>query len=135
MSIHRIGHILPKQKLYLQIFYMLYCTWQTTWKLIRNSKIVWGKSTHFCLESKIWIGHWDPRFTIRSKIHVFSDTILQVLLILIANRNCVWKSIGLIWPFLEITSLKWGFTAHFDDVRLPGTVSTGRRGTLISYLR
>ena len=28
---------------------------------------------------------------------------------MIANRNCVRKGLGLIWPFLEITPLKWRF--------------------------
>ena len=37
---------------------------------------------------------------------MLGSTILKVLLILIANWNCVQKSLGLIWPFLEITSLK-----------------------------
>ena len=72
--------------MYLQIFYMLYCPWQTTRKLIKSSKNVRGKSTRFCLGPKIGIGHWDPHFMLRSKIHVLGSTILELLLILVRIR-------------------------------------------------
>ena len=75
---------------------VLHFKWQIASKLIKSSKIVGGKSTHFCLGHKIEIGHWDPHFALRSKTHVFGCTILQVILILISNKNCVGKSLGLI---------------------------------------
>ena len=49
--------------------------------------------TNFCLGPKSWIGHWDPHFTLRSKILVFGSTFLQVLLILGTNWNWVKKSL------------------------------------------
>ena len=106
MPVVKMGHILPKRKNVPPDFYMLYCTWQTIRKLIKSSKNVGGKSTNFCLGPKIWIGHWNPHFTLRSKIHILGSTILKVHLVLAPNRNCVQKSLELIWPILEITSLK-----------------------------
>ena len=58
----------------LQIFYMLQSKWKSTRKLIKSWKNVGGKSTHFCLGPKTWTGCRDPRFTLRSKIHVFGST-------------------------------------------------------------
>ena len=77
----------------LQIFYMLYSIWQTTRKLIESWKNIGGKSTHFCLGPKTGNGHWDPRFALRSKIHVFCSTFLWEVLILAPNRNCAQKSL------------------------------------------
>ena len=85
---------------------MLYYTWQTTKKLVKSSKDVGENCVIFALDPKFEFGHLDSCFALRSKIHVFGSTILQVLLILIRNGNCVLKSLGLIWPVLEITSLK-----------------------------
>ena len=67
--------------------------WQTTRKLIKSSKNIGGKLTHFCLGAKTWIGRWDPHFALRSKIFVFCSTFWWVLLILVPNRNCVWKKL------------------------------------------
>ena len=60
----------------------------------------------FALDPKFEFGHLDSCFALRSKIHVFGSTILQVLLISIRNKKCFRKSLGLIWPILEVTSLK-----------------------------
>ena len=83
------------EKRHDKFFWIFNSKWQTTRKLIKSAKNVGGKSTHFCLGPKTWIGHWYTHFTLRSKIHVFGDTILQLVLILIANRNHVWKSLRL----------------------------------------
>ena len=77
----------------LQIFYMLYSIWQTIRKLIESWKNIGGKSTHFCLGPKTGNGHWDPRFTIRSKNHMFCRTTSWEVWILVLNRNCAWKSL------------------------------------------
>ena len=72
--------------------------------IVQIPHCVGGNLTYFYLGPKTEIDCLDLRFTFRSKIHVFSSTILKVLLILVPNRNCVRKSLGLIWPILEITS-------------------------------
>ena len=74
-------------KMPLLIFHKLYSIGQTTRKLIESWKNIGGKLTHFCLGPKTGNGHWDPRFAIRSKIHVFCRTISWVVCILVLNRN------------------------------------------------
>ena len=59
-----------------KFFWIFNSKCQTTRKLIKSSKNVGGKSTHFCLGPKTRIGRWDPRFTLRSKIFVFRSTVL-----------------------------------------------------------
>ena len=83
------------------------------------------------LALEIWIGHWDPHFTLRSKIHVMDSTILKVLLILVSNRNCAWKIFGLIWPVLEITSLKTFKTKFWLFIKLCYKVSKKSFNVLI----
>ena len=104
----KMRYIILKLKNVSTVFYMQYCTWQTTRKMIKSSKIDGGKLTNFCLGREIRIGHgWDSCFTLSAKIHVLGSKILKVLLNLVSNRNCVRKSFGLIWTVLEITSLNW----------------------------
>ena len=79
-----------KQKTMRQIFYML----QSTWKCIRKSLKSWenieGKISHFCLRPKTWLGYYDPRFDLSSKIFLVGSS-FQVVLILVWNRNCTQK--------------------------------------------
>ena len=55
-------------------FWIFNSKWQTTRILVKGSKDVGGKLTHFCLRAKTRIGRWDPHFTLRSKIFVFCST-------------------------------------------------------------
>ena len=59
-----------------KFFWIFNSKWQTTRKLIKSSKNVGGKLTHFCLGAKTWIGRWDPYFTLKSKIFVFCSSFL-----------------------------------------------------------
>ena len=61
--------------------------------MIKSWKTDGGNLTHFCLGSKTWMGCWDPRFTLRSKIHVFGSTFWSVVLILVPKQNCARKSL------------------------------------------
>ena len=88
----KMDHILPENRTSVWNFFWIFISkWQTTRKLIKSSKNVWGKLAHFCLGPKTRIGCWDPRFMLRSKIFVFCSIFLSVFLILIPSRYCVWK--------------------------------------------
>ena len=86
------GPYLAKEEKCHNIFFLIFNSkWQTTKKMIKNWKNIGGKSTHFRLGPKSWIGHWDPCFTLRLKIFVFPSTFWYLLLILVPNRNFVHK--------------------------------------------
>ena len=53
----KMRYIILKLKNVSTVFYMQYCTWQTTRKMIKSSKIDGGKLTNFCLGREIRIGH------------------------------------------------------------------------------
>ena len=92
----KMDHILPENRTSVWNFFWIFISkWQTTRKLIKSSKNVGGKWTHFCLGPKTEIGPWDPRFTLRSKIFVFRSSFLLVFLILVQNGNCIRKSLCL----------------------------------------
>ena len=93
-------------KRYLQIIYILHCTRQTTRKLVKISKNVGGKIYSFLPWTQNLNWTLRPSFYTQVQIHVFGSTISKLLLILVPNRNCAQKSLELIWPIIEITSLK-----------------------------
>ena len=79
--------------------------------MANNQKI--DKKFKFCLGKIDSFLPWTQNFNWALRPSFYTQvqnscvcTILQILLILIPNRNCVRKILGLIWPFLEITSLK-----------------------------
>ena len=101
---------MPKWKKYCPNFLLLQSKVISTRKLI-VLKMLGEILLNFCLGPKTEISCWDPRFSVRSKIHVFCSTVLSEVLILVPNQNCARKKFMLgFWPLLEITSLKliWG---------------------------
>ena len=68
-------------------------------------RLIFTLVSNFELDSEMLVLHSGPKF-----MCLVSSTILQVLLILVPNRNCIWKSFALICPVLEITSLNWTFS-------------------------
>ena len=90
-----MGHILPKQKnTPPNVSYVVQCMINYQ-KIDRELKKYWGILTDFCLGPKLWNGHRDPYFELKSKIHVFASSFSSAVLILLPNWNCAWKSLCL----------------------------------------
>ena len=80
----------------------------TFWKCWRQfgSFLPWTKTENW---------HWDPRFSVRFKIHMSFSTILCEVLILVPNQNCARKSLCRDLNSLRSAKIDWNNNFCYHD--------------------